>query len=372
MTIQNITIENPKIASVRLAAQWWDQWTPADFAGISYLFDNPAKSLAEENGLPFIACDTRDPNRYLDLYAGLARAVELLEPELRPHNLMPLSPSSYHCTCWDGVNQSNIDQIREPERSRYEAFFKGLPESTAGPLPPNFPPRVMRLPGPWSIRFRFKELHIWTGAAALVALLEPADAESEASTELIKQHRRDLDEQFAVLGKPPNRGWSAHISLGYFQTAADAEAAKQFLEQWTAAARQEVGDHTVRYSSASIYAFTNMEKFWLCRFPAVIISLREIQNALKADSSNGERKSSSRTSIRKPSGSGKPNGLRSRRTARGFTALRGTLTSPSSTSGRDRIGTTTSRRLKSIGSLRALLRFGLGLADWNTVSRLGT
>jgi quercetin dioxygenase-like cupin family protein len=274
--------ENPKIAAFQPGAPWGERWVPARFIGFSYLLDNPGNSLiTSQEGIPLLHCDaSAEAAADLILYRTLVTSLKSLELQLRPYAFCPLSPASYHVTLWDGINQSNAGSLTMAKRAEYETFAGALPASIAGPASPILPPSVVSIDQHWSLKFRFKKLHIWTEAAALVALLEPADDESKAAMDLLEQHRQDLDVQYAAIGKPQNHPWAPHVSCGYFKTTEDASAAKRHLNAWTEVLKGELADASIAFSSASLYSFTNMERFYRHPLPAVSIALPVIQKAI--------------------------------------------------------------------------------------------
>jgi hypothetical protein len=268
--------ENPKIAAFRPGAPWRELWVSARFCGFSYLLDNPGNSLViTEEGVPLLSCDT-SPGAQGDLalYRKLAAGIKGLESQLRRFAFCPLCTSSFHVTLWDGINQSNAPTLTMANRAEYEAFARALPASVAAPASPILPPPVVSLDRRWTIRFRFTKLHIWVEAAALVALLEPADEESKATMELLERNRQDLDAQYEQLGKQKNHRWTPHISCGYFKTSEDAIAAQRHLTSWTDRVCAELEAYTIAFSSASLYSFTDMERFYRHPLPAVLANSR--------------------------------------------------------------------------------------------------
>jgi mannose-6-phosphate isomerase-like protein (cupin superfamily) len=274
--------ENPKLAAFQPEAPWQEQWVPARFHGFSYLLDNPGNSLVtSEEGVPLLSCDVSpSAQRDLALYRRLAAVLQRLEPRLREFCFCPLCAASFHVTFWDGINQNNAASLPMTKRAEFEAFARALPASVAGPASPILPPPVVSLGRRWTVRLKFKELHIWAEPAVLVALLEPADEKSKAAMELLDRHRRDLDVHYTALGKPPNPPWTPHVSCGYFKTSEDASAAKRHLSAWTDLVMAELADQSIEFSSASLYSFSSMERFYRHPLPAVIVALRVIKMAI--------------------------------------------------------------------------------------------
>jgi quercetin dioxygenase-like cupin family protein len=274
--------ENPKIAAYLPAAPWDECWVAAPFEGFSYLLDNPGNSLAKTaEGIPYIDCDTSAAaERDLALYRKLVAAVRTLEPHLRKFSFCPLSYDCMHVTLWDGINRANASSLTADRREEYAACVRGLPASAAGPAPSILPPPVITMDGRWSVKFKFKGLHIWEEAAALVALLEPADEKSQESIALLERHCEVLDEHYATFGKPRNRRWVQHVSVGYFWTSAAAAAAKRHLPEWNEAVSAALDEETIQFSSASLYSFQDMKTFLRHPIPALLVSVPAIKAAL--------------------------------------------------------------------------------------------
>jgi mannose-6-phosphate isomerase-like protein (cupin superfamily) len=264
-------ITNPKVQCVDPAAF-------ADCRGISYICDNPG-AACEEDGLPILRSQIEDVN--LGLYRGLAQAMEKIgkEQPLANHGVCVTPAWSYHVTIQDLIHYGNIHLIRQPERNVFEGVFARLPASVVAPLPMQFPPTTLPLPGRWKIRFRVSGIAVLPGQAALLARLAPVDEESERSMTQIEQRRRDLDGQFAAIGKPPNPEWAPHITLGYFANPELALAAAAHVERWSEAAAICTLGRIIEFGSISLYAFTTMDKFWRFPMPAVLLRSREIEAA---------------------------------------------------------------------------------------------
>jgi mannose-6-phosphate isomerase-like protein (cupin superfamily) len=275
-------ITNPKIHSV----------DPVEFTrhnGFSYLFDNLGYGLSEDRGLQYLWNAGRQSYKELadgglGLYEGLEAGISQLCCSASRLAMCPLDPRTYHVTLWDGVNDGNLDLLAQPWHGRFKAFLLGLPESAGRFLPDILPPPVMQLDTPWTaVRFRFKELALWPKAYALVAVLELADGQSAWAVGHIRRWREEMDRQFAAYGKPANRAWTPHCSLAYFPDEAAVEAAGKELAAWNELIQKHTAGRTIQFDSASLYAFTNMERFWLCRLPAVHVSRPVIKSAIAAE-----------------------------------------------------------------------------------------
>jgi mannose-6-phosphate isomerase-like protein (cupin superfamily) len=263
-------ITNPKVQSV-------DPPVFANCRGISYICDNPGAAF-EENGLPVLRSQMDDIS--LPLYRGLAQALERIGKEqLVSHGVCLTPPSSYHATVQDLFHNGNIRLIRQPERNVFEDVFARLPASVVAPLPTQLPPTTLPLPGRWKIRFRVSEIAVLRSQAALIARLTPVDEESERTMTQIEQRRRELDEQFAAIGKPPNPAWTPHVTLGYFANSGLALDAAAHVERWSETAAICTLGRIIEFGSISLYAFTTMDQFWRFPLPAVLLRSREIAAA---------------------------------------------------------------------------------------------
>jgi mannose-6-phosphate isomerase-like protein (cupin superfamily) len=264
-------ITNPKVQSV-------DPPAFANCRGISYICDNPGAAI-EENGLPVLRSQMDDVN--LPLYRVLAQAIEKIGKEqlVASHGVCVTPPKSYHVTVQDVLHYGNIHLIRQPERSVFEDAFARLPVSVVAPLPTQFPPTTLPLSGRWKLRFRVSEIAVLHSQAALIARLTPVDEESERAMAQIEQRRRELDEQFAAIGKPPNPAWAPHITLGYFANPELALEAAAHVERWSETAAICTLGQIIEFGSISLYAFTTMDQFWRFPLPAVLVRSCEIEAA---------------------------------------------------------------------------------------------
>jgi mannose-6-phosphate isomerase-like protein (cupin superfamily) len=264
-------ITNPKVQSV-------DPPAFANCRGFSYICDNPGPAF-EEDGLPVIRSEMEGID--LSLYRGLAQAIDKIGKEqlAGSHGVCLTPSSSYHVTVQDLVHCANIHLIRQPEREVFEGVLVRLPAAIVAPLPTQFPPTTLPLPGRWKIRFRLSEIAVLPSQTALIARLAPVDEESERTMTQIEQRRRELDEQFAAFGKPQNPEWVPHITLGYFANPELALEAAAHVERWSETAAICTVGRTIEFGSISLYAFTTMDHFWRFPLPAVLLRSGEIEAA---------------------------------------------------------------------------------------------
>ena len=251
-----ITITNNKIAGFE------PRWAP--HRGFSLLFDNPGKSYSPMGeDWSKIDCSLEEG---LQLYKGLAKFLD----EMGQHRLTnmylfcPLPLSSYHVTVWDGLNEGNAQNVSASYRSKIKDFLNNLPGSLL--IDENFIGEVLHSPlittTDGSIKFKFNELAKW-GNQVLVARLMPADQDSEGKFERIVDARDTLSarfrEQFEV---EMRKGYSPHITLGYFANEEYGELATPQIAYWTELLKRKVGDQLITFSSISLYGFTDMVTFF--------------------------------------------------------------------------------------------------------------
>jgi mannose-6-phosphate isomerase-like protein (cupin superfamily) len=217
----------------------------------------------------------------------LAQAIEKIgKKQLVSHGVCLTPPSSYHVTVQDLLHNGNIRLIRQPERNVFEDVFARLPTSVVAPLPTQLPPTTLPLPGRWRIRFRVSGIAVLQSQAGLIARLTPVDEESERTMKQIEQRRRELDEQFASIGKPPNPAWAPHITLGYFANPGLALEAAAHVERWSETAAICILGRIIEFGSISLYAFATMDQFWRFPLPAVLLRFREIEVARRDPKAN--------------------------------------------------------------------------------------
>jgi len=108
-------------------------------------------------------------------------------------------------------------------------------------------------------------LTIW-GNSVLVALLEPVDDASVQLLENIKSDRIELykkyEKEFGLERESWRSGYDPHVSLGYFGNERAGEAALAQLDQWTKVFLDLTGNKPIRFGSASLYGFTDMQTFF--------------------------------------------------------------------------------------------------------------
>lgn len=247
----------------------------ASFCGFSLLFDNPGTNtlcLLENSvgeSLGKINCHVQNTPE-LELYAGfrdgLAR-IGLMELSAE-YGFSPLNPASYHVTVWDGLNEDNKQKISDRYWAKLDEFFRSLPDHLSKSCFTQHPPLPLLNRASWEITFQCKELGVFTGSSALVAVLEPADPVSEAILADIKQARIERYEQFdEKFGLYETRyPYGPHVSLGYFWNKDKAQEAKNRLKDqgWKQIFKKCTNDLLIQFSSISLYGFLDMETFFKC------------------------------------------------------------------------------------------------------------
>jgi 2'-5' RNA ligase len=251
-------ITNPKVASVE------PRWAP--FSGFSLLFDNPGDSVSLlGEGLLKADCSL-ERNEDLELYRRFVRFLdEVGTHKLRDnYSFCPLHPYSYHVTVWDGLNDGNLEQVPAGDQPRLRDFLNHLPDALITDR--DFTAQVMQSAlvtrANWSIRLQFKTLAKWSNQS-LVAVLMPAEGDSELEFERIVQERAALSAQFRDrFGIAMRRSYHPHVTLGYFANEQQAELCSPHVDGWTERLQKFVGRLTITFRSISLYGFTDMVTFF--------------------------------------------------------------------------------------------------------------
>jgi hypothetical protein len=138
---------------------------------------------------------------------------------------LPIAPSSYHVTVWDGINADNIGYVNPAVRTAWSVFLTGLAPSLKAP--PNSMEVVTRSAlRNWSgsISFQFEKLTLW-GNQVLVARLQPVEGASERNLTELSALREQMSEAArSKLGVDFSRSYSPHVTLGYFANQEHAQS----------------------------------------------------------------------------------------------------------------------------------------------------
>lgn len=250
-----LTVSNPKVAGFE------PRW--ADFRGYSLLFDNPGTSLTASGAILHLDNPVEtDPE--LGFYRALTASVSAIGREMliRSYLFCPLPPPSFHVTVWDGGNAANVADVVEPHRSELEAQLEHLPLS----LTQNTALTELVLASALAahgaeITFRFDRLAKW-GNSVLIAKLQPSE-ESQAHFQELAALRSSLSAEFAQMtGLNASKSYTPHVSLGYFANEEAAQLATPCIDAWSTVVREQVGNQSLSFRSASLYGFTDMAHFF--------------------------------------------------------------------------------------------------------------
>ena len=238
------------------------KWPPCE--GWSYLFVPAEQQTNETACVPGSRQITYQP--WKSKTAGLFRTFPKTLAKLgldNPDNAFALHATpclSYHVTLLDGQGVYNLDDVPPRFRGSLEETLLGLPESAA--RPPGYIDATAfdSAVSNKTIRFRFKRLGVW--ADALVAVLEPADVESEEICARLLQRRLEVRKQFKDLGLPvPREDVTLHCTLGYFSHRSGRALAKELESDWNEAFLREADGETVEFAGVRPYWFPDMTRF---------------------------------------------------------------------------------------------------------------
>jgi hypothetical protein len=252
-----IVITNRKIAELE------PRWAP--FSGFSLLFDNPGESLSPLSAnLLKLDCSETAPE--LQLYSRLAGTLDRIGRDLlvNTYLLCPLPFYSYHVTVWDGLNDANAAQVLPQHQAELSDFLQGLPGSllTDERFTAQASDSLLVRRRDWAIKFKFDVLYKWDNRA-LVALLAPADEDSESKLRTIVVGREGLttglQEQFGVR---TTGGFAPHVTLGYYANREHAEHSTPQIDRWSELIQEEAGDLTITFRTIGLYGFTDMVTFF--------------------------------------------------------------------------------------------------------------
>ncbi|MBD3181722.1 hypothetical protein GF312_05480 [Candidatus Poribacteria bacterium] len=249
-----ITITNDKITGFK------PRW--ASFRGFSLLFDNPGVNVAmEQNLFRLNCCVDTDPE--LRLYKAFEEALKAIGRDIMLNTyLLCLLPSySYHVTTWDGVNDSNIDQLNR-DKDLFSKFLDELPECMLEKV--DFIDLIQESAlisdRDWSLLLKFHKLEKWNNKA-LVATLQTFDDKSNQVLEWIKANRARLSRIFGDkygIDLSSNFPYVPHVTLGYYANDEHAELSTPSIDLWNSIFLKYTKNLQIEFTSISIYAFSNM------------------------------------------------------------------------------------------------------------------
>jgi hypothetical protein len=252
-----LTITNRKVAG--FDPRW------ASCRGFSLLFDNPGDCLVRTGDRLDLRANLADPA--LGFYRLLHESVARPDRDhlLNAYLFCPLPPASYHVTVWDGVHDSNLDQVPEAHRADFRSLLVGLPDSLCRPLPlldslvHSSLATLNR-----EIRFRFERLGNWSNTS-VVAELVPADEESSAAMQRLVALRAAWNESFqARFGISPSNPhhFAPHVTLGYFANRDWAGQMSAPQEEWNRTLVERMRGRLLPLAGISLYGFTDMATFF--------------------------------------------------------------------------------------------------------------
>ncbi len=252
-----ITITNRRVAG--FSPRW------RAFRGLTLLFDNPGKSLAEWQGFELVACNVAsDPA--LEFYRALRGGLEEIGVDMLTETYLfcPLTPASYHVTACDCVNDGNAAEVHARYQPELTKLLAELPaalgqSNTFTDLPAASELITNRN---WGIRFHFDRLFKWANIG-IVACLRPADEEAAERLQRFTAARHQLNTRFhQALGAGANDTYIPHVTLGYFANTQAAQLATPCMDDWSASMAARVGDLTLAFDRVSLYGFTDLETFF--------------------------------------------------------------------------------------------------------------
>ena len=251
-----IKITNEKVAG--LEPRW------AEFRGFTLLFDNPGANLKPIHSIAYLNCDV-DASSDLLLYKALWDGLQHIGLEFlfKTYLFCSLPPASYHITVWDGINASNLGEVASEHRPACKRFLQTLPESIQETdLFAEITNSELLTRPDWNIRFQFSRLEKW-GNVSIVAVLEPADDESDATLRNLTKARTALTSDFEhKFGVGPYSNYTPHVTLGYFANHDVAEQASPRMESWNRSFHEITAGLTLELNRISLYGFTDMATFF--------------------------------------------------------------------------------------------------------------
>lgn len=256
--IDPLTITNPKVAALKL------RW--ADFRGFSLLFDNPGPSFSSmEAGLCRLDCPVYAIGA-LAMLAGLATAAEEIcqQVPVEKYAFCSLPPSSYHVTVWDGLNESNMQQLSPATQKRLHDWFRELPRSllSENDLTRTAETSSLMMSSDQHVSFEFKDLFNFDDTAVL-ARLQAADSDSEKQLNRMVEMRTELARIYARdFGIAPPADYLPHVTLGYFANKNSGSAFSADMPAWSGVVQKHTAGKIITFKRISLYGFTDMVTFF--------------------------------------------------------------------------------------------------------------
>lgn len=244
-------ITNPRLASLEPA------WAP--FRGFTLLFDNPGDGLQEVDGWRRLSTD---PDT--DFYRGIRTALRMIGgDDLRGDvGLCCLPSDTYHVTAWDGINDTNLGDVRGAHREQAESYLSGLPVSLRMPAP--FTEFAERGLCDWRqpLQLCFESLVNWRNRV-LAVQLQPTRACAADYAEL-EARRAALNQAFhSEFGTRASVDYRPHVTLGYFANQGDAARSNARLAAWNEIFARGLDGRALDVGPIRLYGFTDLTRF-LC------------------------------------------------------------------------------------------------------------
>lgn len=252
-----IIVTNQRIAG--FSPRW------RSFRGFTLLFDNPGNSLADWQSFQLVSCNVAsDPA--LEFYRVLRGGLEEIGVDMLTETYLfcPLSPSTYHVTAWDCVNDGNAAQVFTPYQPELMQLLDELPASLSKPNTFIEQPLASELitKQDWNIAFRFDRLYKWANIG-IVALLKPADEGAAARLQTFTKARGQLNTSFRqTFGISARDIYLPHVTLGYFANTQAAQLTTPCVDDWSATIAERLGNLTLTFDRISLYGFTDLETFF--------------------------------------------------------------------------------------------------------------
>ena len=241
----------------------------AALRGFSFLFDNPGDNNYNLLDCGVIKIDCKEHEKKSLLYSKTFDTLSNLIPSF-PNNdylfcRVPLS--SYHVTFWDGVNEDNISKLNKNYSDIFKNYLMGFMTTlrVTQLFQDLLDSALLKINSNMEIEFEFDRLTNW-GDKVLVARLKSTNESVNSLNKLI-QERIDLTEKF--IDKYGNifiqnyKSYNPHFTLGYF---ANQDYGKLFTEdllnEWGEIFKKKLVNQTIKFSSISLYGFTDMTTFF--------------------------------------------------------------------------------------------------------------
>jgi len=198
-------------------------------------------------------------NARVETYKKIGEFVAKLEG--KNFNIGIHDPNMYHVTAWDGINDTNFNQIYENSKREVSSILSGLPLSLKVE---NIVSRRIFASSLYKmhheITFEVDCLSIERNKV-LVIKLNPIK-------KCLNDYQRFLNFRI-ILNKDFNKcfginffdNYTAHITLGNFLNVQSAKDAKKHLDEWNESASSKLVGLKVPFNEIAIYSFFNMGKF---------------------------------------------------------------------------------------------------------------